>query len=165
VHAFELFPHAVPVGRAGFEQVPLVVSQVPALWHESGAAHVTGLVPVHAPNSHTSACVHAFPSLQVVPSGAFGLEQTPVDGSHIPAAWHWSAAEQVTGSAPAHTPLTHASTVVHALPSLQATPSGRTGFEHVPVVGLHVPAAWHWSTGAHVTGFDPAHVPAEQTYV
>jgi hypothetical protein len=165
VHAFELLPHDVPAGRAGFEQVPVVVSHVPALWHESGAAQVTGLVPVHAPSSHTSTWVHASPSLHVVPSGAFGLEQAPVDGSQDPAAWHWSAAVHVMGSEPAHTPLTHASTVVHALPSLQATPSGSTGFEHVPVDGEQVPAAWHWSTGAHVTGFEPVHSPAEHTYV
>jgi hypothetical protein len=34
------------------------------------------------------------------------------------------------------------------------------GLEHVPVDGLHVPAAWHWSSAVHVTGFDPEHTPA-----
>jgi len=43
-----------------------------------------------------SVCVQAFPSLQVVPSGLFGFEQTPVAWSHVPATWHWSLAVQVT---------------------------------------------------------------------
>jgi hypothetical protein len=40
---------------------------------------------------------------------------------------------------------------VHAFPSLQAVPFVATGFEHVPVAGLHVPTSWHWSEAVHVT--------------
>jgi hypothetical protein len=41
---------------------------------------------VHAPPSHESLCVQAFPSLHVVPSEALGFEQVPKLGSHVPAA-------------------------------------------------------------------------------
>jgi hypothetical protein len=38
------------------------------------------------------------------------------------------------------TPLSHASEVVQALSSLQATPSAFSGFEQTPVLELQVPA-------------------------
>jgi len=44
--------HAVPFARAGLEQTPVDVLQVPTVWHWSSAAHVTGLDPVHAPAWH-----------------------------------------------------------------------------------------------------------------
>jgi hypothetical protein len=34
---------------AGFEQAPLIESQVPASWHWSEAAQMTGLFPVQEP--------------------------------------------------------------------------------------------------------------------
>ncbi len=49
---------------------------------------------------------------------------------------------------------------MHALPSLHAVPFDAAGFEHTPVLGLHVPATWHWSCAVQTTGFDPVHVPA-----
>ena len=48
--------------------------------------------------------MHELPSLQVVPFAAVGFEQTPVVGSQVPAAWHWSLAVHTT-ALPAHTPL------------------------------------------------------------
>jgi len=42
-------PHALPSAFAGFEQIPVAGSQVPASWHESLAAQTTGSVPTHAP--------------------------------------------------------------------------------------------------------------------
>jgi hypothetical protein len=87
-----------------------------------------------------SACVHAFPSLQAVPFAAAGFEQAPVAGLHAPETWHWSDAVQVTGFAPAQMPAWHVSVRVQAFPSLQAVPFSAFGFEHAPVVGLHVPA-------------------------
>ena len=71
--------HAVPFARAGFEQVPFAGLHVPAEWHWSSAVHVTGFDPVQTPAWHESVCVHAFPSLHVVPFVRAGLEQTPVD--------------------------------------------------------------------------------------
>ena len=51
VHALPSL-QVVPFAAAGFEQVPLVGSQVPSTWHGSLAPHVTGLLPVHAPLTH-----------------------------------------------------------------------------------------------------------------
>jgi len=49
---------------------------------------VTGLAPVQTPVWQVSACVHALPSLHVVPSAFDGFEQVPVDGLQVPAVWH-----------------------------------------------------------------------------
>ena len=77
--------HEVPSGALGFVQVPVAGLHVPATWHCSLAVHVTGLVPVHVPAWHVSVCVQALPSLHAVPFGAFGFEQVPVAGLHVPA--------------------------------------------------------------------------------
>jgi len=66
--------------------------------------------------------VHAFASLQPVPSAAVGFEHWPVAESHVPATWHWSDAVQVTGLAPLHVPLWQVSVCVQASPSLQLVP-------------------------------------------
>lgn len=42
-------------------------------------------VPPHTPAMQTSPVVHGFPSLQLVVSTLFGLEQIPVAGLHTPA--------------------------------------------------------------------------------
>jgi hypothetical protein len=149
----------VPFGAGGLEHAPVVVLHVPAVWHASEAVHVTGLDPVQAPARQLSVCVQAFPSLQLVPSGAGALEQAPVVGLHVPAVWHSPAAGQVTGLDPLQVPAWQVSVCVHVFPSLQAVPLGATGLEHAPVAGSHVPAVWHSSEAVHVTGFDPAHVP------
>jgi hypothetical protein len=87
--------------------------------------------------------VHAFASLQVVPSGEAGFEHTPVCVLQVPATWHWSCAVQTTGLPPRHVPVSQASVRVHALPSLHVVPSGAAGLEHWPVCTLQVPATWH----------------------
>jgi hypothetical protein len=48
VHAL-LSLHDAPFAAVGFEQTPVLGLQVPAMWQESDALHVTGLEPVHAP--------------------------------------------------------------------------------------------------------------------
>ncbi len=48
-----------------------------AAWHRSLAAHATGFDPVHTPDWQESLCVHALPSLHVVPFGANGFEHAP----------------------------------------------------------------------------------------
>src|SRR5579862_7680103 len=78
-------PHVVPTGAVGFEHVPVDGLHVPATWQASIGAQTTG-VPAHVPAVHTSFCVHAWPSLQAVPSATAGLEHAPVEGSHDPAA-------------------------------------------------------------------------------
>jgi hypothetical protein len=130
----------VPLASVGFEQVPLARSQVPAAWQAPLATQVTGFDPVHTPFSQVSVCVHAFPSLHVVPFAAGGVEHAPVAGLQVPATWQVSSAAQVTGSDPVQAPLWHVSLCVQALPSLQVVPLGASGLEHAPVVGSHVPA-------------------------
>ena len=114
----------------------------------------TGLLPVHVPAWQVSVCVHASPSLQLVPLAAVGFEHVPLVGSHVPAAWHWSLAEHVTGFDPVHVPLWQESVCVHALPSLHVVPSLTLGLVHWPVDGLHT-APWHWSLALHVIGLEP----------
>jgi hypothetical protein len=94
----------VPFGAVGFEHAPVDGLHVPATWQESDAAHATGFEPAHVPLWHESVCVHELSSLQAVPFGAAGFEQVPVDGLHVPAAWHASDAVHVTGFAPVQTP-------------------------------------------------------------
>ncbi|MGO9715226.1 MAG: hypothetical protein ACLQBL_40635 [Polyangiaceae bacterium] len=57
----------VPLVAVGFEQTPVEGLQVPVTWHWSSAVHVIGFEPAHAPAWQVSVCVHALPSLQVVP--------------------------------------------------------------------------------------------------
>jgi len=60
----------VPSGRAGFEQAPVPMSQVPASWHWSLGVQTTGFEPVHTPAWQVSVCVHPSRSLQAEPFGA-----------------------------------------------------------------------------------------------
>jgi len=77
-----------PSVLAGFEQFPVAASQVPILWQALLAVQVTGLLPVQTPPWQLSLCVQLLASLHVVPSVFEGLEQFPVDLSHVPALWH-----------------------------------------------------------------------------
>jgi len=61
--------HVEPSATAGVEQTPVVASQVPTAWHASPALHTIGFEPTHTPEWQASVCVHALPSLQLVPSG------------------------------------------------------------------------------------------------
>jgi len=61
--------------------------------------------------------------------------------------------------APPHTPSEQLSLTVQKSPSSQEVPLAFVGFEHWPVVGLQVPAVWHWSEAAQTTGFVPVHAP------
>ena len=96
--------HVVPLALAGLEHWPDVVSQEPTLWHWSDAVQVTGLAPVHVPDWQASVWVQALPSLHDVPFALAGLEHWPVAESQVPASWHWSDAEQVTGLVPVQLP-------------------------------------------------------------
>ncbi len=101
---------------------------------------------MHAPAWHVSVCVHAFASLQGVPSGLGAFTHRPLDGSQTDASWQASpGVEQVIAWPPPQTPAWQASSKVHMLPSLQDEPSGFAGFEHIPVDGSQVPAMWQAS--------------------
>lgn len=149
---------AVPSATVGFEHVPEEGLQVPAVWHWSCATHVIG-VPAQAPPVHASFVVHPLPSLQLVPFGAFELEQAPVAGLHVPATWHCPLAVQATGFDPVHVPLAHAYVWLQRFVPVQAVPSGAVGFEQVPVAVLQVPAVWQASCAVQTTGLLPVHVP------
>jgi allophanate hydrolase subunit 1 len=98
-------------------------------------------------------------ALHAVVLGAFGVEQTPLLGLHVPCTWHVAGAGQVTGFDPVHVPFWQLSLCVHAFPSEQAAPLGETGLEQTPVVGSHTPIAWQAVGVGHVTGFEPVQVP------
>ena len=89
----------------------------------------------------------------------------PDDGKHVPARWHWSDAAHVTGFDPVHVPAWQVSVWVQASASSHTVPSAFAGLLHWPVSESQVPARWHWSDAAQVTGFDPVHVPAWQVSV
>jgi hypothetical protein len=56
-----------PALSVGAEHIPVDELHVPAVWHESGAVHVTWLPAVHVPDWHVSLRSQALPSLQLVP--------------------------------------------------------------------------------------------------
>src|SRR5437667_448702 len=132
--------------------------QAPAVWHWSAAVHTAGVVPSQSPAWQLSVRVYVLPSSHGAPSSLAGLVQTPDAGLQTPAVWHWSAAVHTTGFPPTQAPASQVSVCVQALPSSQRVPSSCGGSEQVPVAGLHVPAAWHWSEGLHTTGV-PAQMP------
>jgi len=111
------------------------------------------------PPAHAYVWLQRFVPVQAVPSGAVGFEQVPVTVLQVPTVWQASCAVQTTGLLPVHVPLWHESLCVQALPSLQAVPFARAGFEQAPLVGLHVPTPWHWSCAVQTTGLLPTHVP------
>src|SRR4051812_30388842 len=129
------------------------------------AAHATGFVPMQAPLWQLSVMVHASPSVQPVPSAAFGFEHIPVAGLHMPATWHGSSAAHCTGLPPLQAPFWQVSVWLQAFASLHAVPFAALGFEHMPVAGLHAPGTWHWSSAAHCTGLPPLQAPFWQVSV
>ena len=79
---------------------------------------------VQTPVWHVSVCEQALPSLQLVPFAFAGFAQTPVVGSQVPAAWHWSLGVQITGVPARQAPeALHTSAPLHALPSLHDVPA------------------------------------------
>ncbi len=60
---------------------------------------------------------------------------------------------------PTQTPFWQLSFCVQGSPSLQVVPLGLMGLLHWPVLGLQVPASWHWSSAVHWTGLPPTQVP------
>jgi hypothetical protein len=84
---------------------------------------------------------HALPSSgHATPAPLFTIVQPPLP-SHVDVAW------QLVGvhvyAVPPQAPFVQTSFFEQALPSLHAVPLALLGFEHTPVAGLHVPAAWH----------------------
>src|SRR2546427_94841 len=89
----------------------------------------------------------------------------PDAGLQAPAVWHWSAAVQATGLAPAQAPASQVSVWVQALPSLQGAPLALAGLLQMPDAGLQTPAAWQWSAAVQATGVAPTQATASQVSV
>jgi hypothetical protein len=138
------------------------MSHVPAPpWHVFGGGQTTAAPAWQLPFWHVSPVVHAFRSLHVVPFGFGNDTHCPVLGSQLGGSKHGASAPlgwHKTLLDPMQTPPEHVSTVVHALPSLQAAPSGFAGFEHCPVAGSQVPAVWHVSVAMQMVS-PPVHAP------
>jgi hypothetical protein len=133
----------VPSGLFGLEHTPVAGLQVPGSWHWFSAVHTTGFVPVQIPAWQLSVCVQRSPSLQPEPFGLLGLEQRPVAGAQVPAAWHWSSGVHTIGLLPTQVPLWQTDVCVHRLVSVHVLPFGLLGFGQIPVPGLQVPGSWH----------------------
>jgi hypothetical protein len=158
----QAFPslQVVPFAFAGLEQVPLTVSQVPAVWHWSSTVHVFGAPGLHAPPWQVSTRVQALPSLHADPLALAGLEQMPLVVSQVPAVWQWSDAAHVFGAPGLQAPPWQVSTRVQALPSLHADPFALAGLEQFPLAVSHTPGSWHWSEAVQVFGAPALHTPA-----
>src|ERR1700728_4371305 len=72
-----------PALSVGAEQTPVPVLQVPAVWHASGAVHVTWLPAVQTPDWHVSERSQALPSLHDVPLATFVYPEVLTVGWHV----------------------------------------------------------------------------------
>ena len=141
MHAFPSL-QAVPLSFAGLLHTPVAGAQLPTLWHWSLAAHTTGFPPVHIAAWQVSVCVHALPSLQVVPSSFTEPTHCPVAGSQAEA-WHWSLGVHTKGFPPMQIPFWQESVCVHGFPSLHPAPLIFAGLLHTPLAGSQVSGLWH----------------------
>ena len=112
-----------PLALGGFEQIPFVWLQVPAVWHWSSAVHTTGFVPTQTPFWQTSVWVQALPSLH----GRVLLTWThPRVGSQVSSV-HGFPSSQFRGPPPTQTAPWHAPPTVQASePPPQAVPAAQT---------------------------------------
>src|SRR5881628_1327730 len=151
-----MFPssQSAPLLFAGFEHMPVLVLQVPAVWQASEAVQVTGgVVCVHTPLWQVLIPLHMLPSSQSAPLLFAGFEHVPVLVLQVPAVWQASEPGQVTGGvASVPSPLWQVLIPLHMLRSSQSAPLLFAGFEHVPVLVLQVPAVWQASEAVQVTG-------------
>jgi hypothetical protein len=154
--------HEVPLAFAEYVQFPDVGSHVPVpVWQVPAGGQVTALPAMHCPALLQVSFVQALLSKShEVPFAFAEYVQFPDVGSHVPVpVWQGPAGGQVLALLPLQAPAWHVSVCVHRFPSLQLLPSFTAGFEHVPLLGSHVPAAWHWSLAAQVFGLPPWQAP------
>jgi hypothetical protein len=113
-----------------------------------GAVHLGA--PPQTPAVQTSPMVQFTPSLQVVPFGATGALQEPVDSWQTPWVWHESAGAGQVVCWPPQVPLVQTSVVVHILPSSQTVPLGLgTPPAQRPVALSQIPAWVHAEPPEH----------------
>jgi hypothetical protein len=119
--------HTVPTAFSTDAHAPVAGSHTPASWHWSGAGQTIGSPPMQSPAVQASAFVQALPSSHGAPSALGGELHSPVCGLQTPASWQASTGWQFRAPLPTHVPDSQRSTVVHALPSSHAVPSGFDG--------------------------------------
>jgi hypothetical protein len=153
--------HDVPAAT-GVCETPVAASQASAV-QGLPSSTVTCVPLVQVPAWQVSDCVHALPSLQVVPFVFAGFEQAPVAESQVPAVWHWSEATHVTGVPGVHEPLAlHVSAPLHTLASLHDVPAA-TGVWVTPLDALHASVV-HGLPSSTVGGVPAVHA-AEALHV
>ena len=120
--------HEVPLMSGTFAQ-PVAGSQVSVV--QGLESLQTGGAPsVHTPLWQVSLPLQRSPSGQSVPFNTGGFSQ-PKTGSQESLV-HTLASSQSSGVPSTQTAVWHSSTPLQTLPSPQAVPSGRIGFEHTP---------------------------------
>ena len=104
----------------GFEQTPVAVLHVPAVWHLSDAVQVTAAPPVHVPAWQVSLVVQAFPSLHAV----LLVDEDPAQLPLAPQVWHCGQEE-----VPQQKPLRQKVPLVQVTLPAQAWPSGAVDWQ------------------------------------
>jgi hypothetical protein len=112
-------------------------------------------VAPHWPAWHSLAAEHSLASSHVVPFTTFVVVQ-PVDGSHASVV-HGLLSLQLIAGPGEQVPASHSSSCVHALPSLQAVPSGAGACWQPPVV--EQVSVVHGSLSAQSSPMPAVHVP------
>src|SRR6478736_3604749 len=110
--------------------------------------------------SQVSPPLQGSPSLQLVPAG-FGVVMQPRAGSQL-AVKQGSVVVQVSGLPPPQVPDVQVWIPLQRLSSSHTVPSGASGFEQMPVSGLHVPATWQPSSAVQTVAVPPWQTPAWQ---
>jgi hypothetical protein len=134
-----------------------------AEWQTGGALQTFGVPATHAPDWHVSAPLQALPSEQLVPFVASGYVHWPVAGSHVAPLLvrQTGGLLQSTGVPAVHWPATHVSLPLQRSLSAHDVPSVTLGYEHWPLLGLHVApvAVWHGGGLLHTTAVPAEHTP------
>src|SRR6185295_16930922 len=99
--------HEVSSGNIGFEQRPVTWSHVPGPWQRSWAGQPMGAPSVQTPSLQAAVPLLLVSPVQLVPSGRFGLEHSPVVGSQVPTPWQIIMALHTTGVPGLQIPLWH----------------------------------------------------------
>jgi hypothetical protein len=120
----------------GFEQTPLAVLQVPAVWHLSIAVQVTAVPPLQLPPWQVSPLVQALLSLHEAPLVDEEAAQLPLG----PQAWHWGQLEL-----PQQYPLRQVRPLWQATEPEQTCPSGAVDWQ-APVPVLQYGRVPHWAS-------------------
>jgi hypothetical protein len=109
-------------GFSGFEQAPVILSQLPGRWHWLSAVHTTASEPTHAPDWQVSRPVQALPSSHGAPSFTGSGWHAPVSGTHTFDKQASLLCAQTTGVPTWHSLSLglHVSVPLQALPSLQS---------------------------------------------